>query len=110
MAYIVIPVLIFGIFFFLVGVIGLLRLPDAYSRMHATTKCDTLGAGLTLLAMALYYGLSANSVKLILLIVFIWLTNPTAAHAIARAAFRSDEAPVCEGTFGFDGSDGGMSP
>lgn len=110
MAFLIIPVLVLGIFFFLVGVTGLLRLPDAYSRMHATTKCDTLGAGLTLLAMVFYYGFSANSVKLLLLIVFIWLTNPTAAHVIARAAYRSDDAPVCEGTFSFDGSDGGVAP
>ncbi len=43
-----------GMFFFMIGVIGLLRLPDVYSRMHATTKCDTLGASAILMGLAIY--------------------------------------------------------
>jgi multicomponent Na+:H+ antiporter subunit G len=98
---IIIILLAAGIFFFLVGVAGLLRLPDVYCRMHATTKCDTLGAGLILLALVLHSGLSNASVKLIFMIIFIWLTNPTAAHVIARAAYRNNSA-VCEGSFDMD--------
>ncbi|MBS4022955.1 MAG: monovalent cation/H(+) antiporter subunit G [Dethiobacter sp.] len=110
MAFIIIPILTAGIFFFMIGVIGLLRLPDAYSRMHATTKCDTLGAGLILFALALYAlytGFPATSIKLILLIIFVWVTNPTSAHVIARAAYRSNDAPLCEGSFSMDKTEGG---
>ncbi|NLN06705.1 MAG: monovalent cation/H(+) antiporter subunit G [Firmicutes bacterium] len=87
MTVVIILLLAGGIFFFLVGVAGLLRLPDVFCRMHATTKCDTLGAGLLLLALALYAGFPSAAVKLLLLIVLIWIANPTAAHVIARAAY-----------------------
>ena len=107
MAVLIVISLVAGIFFFLIGVIGLLRFPDAYSRMHATTKCDTLGAGLILFALILYSGFSAASAKLFLLIVFIWLTNPTSAHVIARAAYRSNDVPYCEGSFSLDKTEGG---
>jgi multicomponent Na+:H+ antiporter subunit G len=75
-----------GLFFLFVGTLGLLRLPDVYCRLHATTKCDTLGAGLILLSLALQGG-AAVAVKLGIIIVFILITNPTAAHVIARAAY-----------------------
>jgi multicomponent Na+:H+ antiporter subunit G len=104
MTAIIIVLLVAGVFFFLVGVAGLLRLPDVYSRMHATTKCDTLGAGLILLALVLHSlntGLFNASVKLIIMILFIWITNPTAAHVIARAAYRN-KIPVCEGSYELD--------
>lgn len=77
-----------GLFFFLVGSIGLIRLPDAITRLHATTKADTLGAGFILLAFILREGVSFISVKLILIIVFVWLTNPTGAHLIGKIAFE----------------------
>ncbi len=83
---ITIVIFLLGLFFFGVGVIGLLRLPDVYTRLHATTKCDTLGAGLVLLAVILNQGFTMASVKLALMILFIWFTNPTAAHIIAKAA------------------------
>lgn len=90
-----------GVFFFVVGVAGLLRLPDVYCRLHATTKCDTLGAGLILFGLALHAGVSVDSVKLLLMIMFIWLTNPTASHIIAQAAYRN-KVPVAPGTFELD--------
>jgi len=108
MAVLVIPVLAVGLFFFLLGVIGMIRLPDAYCRMHATTKCDTLGSGLVLVALMLYDGLTPTSLKLFLLIVFIWLTNPTAAHVIARAAYRSGDVPFCVGSCSLDRTEGGQ--
>ena|SRR5690554_1159781 len=86
-----------GLFFFIVGVIGLLRMPDAYCRMHAATKCDTLGAGLMLCGLILYAGFSVTAVKLAFLILIIWITNPTAAHAVARAAYRK-QTETSEGT------------
>jgi len=75
-----------GVFFTLVAAVGLLRLPDVYTRTHAASKSDTLGAALTLAAVALTFGADLSSVKAALLLVFMFITNPTAAHAIARAA------------------------
>ncbi len=84
-------IMLIGLFFFAVGTVGLLRMPDIYTRMHATTKCDTLGVSLILGGIVLNIGLSWLSLKLILIIIFIWLTNPTAAHAIGRAAYDTHE-------------------
>ena len=95
---IVVLLLLIGLFFMLAGTIGFVRFPDFYSRMHATGKCDTLGEGLMLFALIIYEtgyeGLfkgdlqhaSFVSIKIILLILFILLANPTSTHAIAKAA------------------------
>ena len=83
--------ILIGLFFFCVGTLGLLRMPDVYTRMHATTKCDTLGVSLIMLGILTGYGISWLTLKLILIIIFIWLTTPTAAHAIARAAYDTHE-------------------
>jgi len=77
----------FGAFFLLVGSIGLIRLPDFYSRAHATGKSDTLGIMLIISGLVLYEGLTLNSVKLVLIIIFVALTNPTATNALTRAAY-----------------------
>ncbi len=81
-----------GLFFFSVGTVGLLRLPDSFTRMHATTKCDTLGVGLTLGALCIHAGLSFETAKLLLVIVFVWITNPTATHVIARTTYHAAKA------------------
>jgi len=78
-----------GLFFFAAGTLGLLRFPDVFTRMHATTKCDTLGAGLMLTGLMFFPGDIFLRLKLLLIIAFIWLTNPTAAHYIARGVYRS---------------------
>jgi multicomponent Na+:H+ antiporter subunit G len=82
-----------GIFLFVSGTLGLLRLPDFYTRMHATGKCDTLGALLVLLGLALYNGFNLVSAKIVIIVVFIFLANPTATHAIGRAALENRVAP-----------------
>lgn len=76
-----------GAFFMVAGTIGFVRFPDFYSRMHATGKCDTLGEGLMLIALIIYEGATFVSVKILFLIVFILLANPTSTHAIAKAAY-----------------------
>ncbi|MBU7046611.1 MAG: monovalent cation/H(+) antiporter subunit G [Theionarchaea archaeon] len=76
-----------GTFFLVVGAVGLIRLPDMFTRMHAATKCTTLGAMCTLLGVAIM--MESVAVKALLMIVFILLGNPTSAHAIARAAYKS---------------------
>ena len=81
----------FGVFFLLVGSIGLLRLPDFFARTHATGKADTLGIMLIisgLLIIELSQGLLINSEKLLIIIAFVGLTNPTATNALAKAAFK----------------------
>jgi multicomponent Na+:H+ antiporter subunit G len=78
-----------GTFLYAVGVLGLLRLPDALSRMHATTKSDTLAV--ILLFVGLSLGTRGLSVfTLILIIIFMWLTNPTAAHVIAKMHYLKE--------------------
>jgi len=77
-----------GAFFMFVGSLGLIRLPDFYSRTHATGKVDTLAIILVILGLVIYEGFSVNSAKLIIIITFVALTNPTATNALARAAYR----------------------
>ena len=85
--------LVIGLLFILSGVIGILRLPDFYTRLHAMGKCDTLGAALVLIALAIHAGPSLYSLKILLISVFIGLANPTATHALGRAAVRAGLAP-----------------
>jgi len=75
-----------GSFFILVGTVGLVRLPDFYTRLHAAGITDTLGAELVLIAMMLQAGFSLITVKLIIISMFIFFTSPTATHAVANAA------------------------
>lgn len=82
-----------GFAFVLAGVIGILRLPDFYSRLHAMGKCDTLGVALIVAALMVAQGASLVSLKLLFIVVFVWLANPTATHAIGRAAYRVGLTP-----------------
>lgn len=87
-----------GIFFTLVGSIGLLRFPDFYTRLHATGKCDTLGGGLIILGAMLYHFFQYSETllvpaKLVFLIFFIFIANPTATHAIMKAAYKTGLKP-----------------
>jgi len=83
--------IIVGVFFFFVGSLGLIRFPDALTRAHGAAKCDTLGAILILLGLILQTGFQFSTLKLVLVIVFLWITNPTATHAIARAILGTKE-------------------
>ncbi len=74
-----------GLFFFLVGTVGILRLPDVLTRAHSAAKCDTLGAVLSLTALIIMGGLTLTSIKILAIIIFIWITSPTATHLIADA-------------------------
>ncbi|MFO8116194.1 MAG: monovalent cation/H(+) antiporter subunit G [Halorubrum sp.] len=88
---------LFGLFFSFVSMTGVLRLPDLYSRAHTASQADTLGAGFGLAAVALVIGLEGTGFKTVLLLFFIFVTNPTAAHAITRAAFEEGIVPWTEG-------------
>ena len=85
--------LLAGVFFMLVGGVGLLRMPDFYTRMHAAGLIDTLGAGLVLLGLMMQGGWSLVTVKLLLILAFLWLTSPTASHALVRAALSDPSQP-----------------
>ena len=82
-----------GLFFTLVAAIGLIRMPDVYTRAHATSKTDTLGTVLTLAGLALVFQGAVPRVKLLLLAVFMLITSPTATHAITRAALDQGIEP-----------------
>ncbi|WP_254274029.1 monovalent cation/H(+) antiporter subunit G [Haloarcula marina] len=77
---------VLGAFFGGVAALGIVRLPDVYTRAHAASKSDTLGAVLAVGAAALALQTDLSTIKAVFLLTFMFLTNPTAAHAIARAA------------------------
>jgi multicomponent Na+:H+ antiporter subunit G len=82
-----------GVVFLLAGSIGLLRFPDFYARIHAAGVCDTTGTLLVVLGLAVWCGFSLDSLKILGVAVFIFLTSPTAAHAIARSAYLNRVLP-----------------
>lgn len=82
-----------GVFFTFVSAVGVVRLPDVFSRAHTASQADTLGAGFALAAVALALGWQGATVKTVLLLFFVFITNPTAAHAIARAAADTGVEP-----------------
>ena len=91
--------LIVGLVFFTGGTVGILRFPDFYSRLHPAGKLDTAGLTTTMAALALFtlFPFSAasvlTSVKLMLIVVFVFITSPTATHAIVDAGVRAGLAP-----------------
>ncbi len=85
--------IIAGCGFFLAGSIGLLRLPDFYCRLHATTKCDIVGAVFILAGVGLVSGAELDSVRIVALISLIAITSPTAGHALARAGWHAGYRP-----------------
>jgi multicomponent Na+:H+ antiporter subunit G len=88
-----IPFLLGGFFFFLAATVGLLRFPDFFCRLHATGKGDTLAVLLCLVGLSIYEGLTLTSLKIIFIAVFMFLAQPTATHAISRAALRCGLQP-----------------
>ena len=78
-----------GVLFDLLGCIGLVRLPDVYNRIQASTKCVVLGTTLSLLGAMVWLATTPVIIKGMLCILFLLITSATAAHAIARAAHRS---------------------
>ncbi len=86
--------LVSGGVFCIIGAIGMLRMPDFYTRMHAASVIETLGAGLLLIGMALQAGFTLVSVKLIMVGLLIFFVSPTATHALARAAMVRGLLPL----------------
>ena len=82
-----------GALFFLAGTLGLLRLPDFYSRVHAATKCDTVGAGAILLGLVIDVAPHPEALKILVLLLLVLLSSPTSGHALARAAHHTGLEP-----------------
>ena len=93
MSLLVVIFVLSGLFFLVVGAVGMLRFPDVYTRSHALGVTDTLGVGLILLGLALYQGLTSGTVKTLLILVLLYHINPVIAHATVRAALRSGLKP-----------------
>lgn len=91
--YLIVALVLVGVFFSFVAVVGIIRLPDLYTRAHATSKSDTLGTALSLGGVALLFGAEVGAIKTLFLLLFMFITNPTAAHAIARAAYDQGIEP-----------------
>lgn len=83
-----------GGFFCLVGGIGLLRMPDFYTRMHAASVAETLGAGLILLGLLLQAGFTLTGAKLAMIGLLVFFASPTASHALAKAAMSRGLRPM----------------
>ena len=83
-----------GAAFLVIGAIGLVRLPDFFTRIHATGVIDTLGAGLALIGLIILAGWTLPAVKLVLILGFMLLTGPTATHALAKAALHGRLDPL----------------
>lgn len=94
--------LVAGAFFNIAAGIGVLRLPDVFTRLHAAGMKDTMGSGFTLVGLAILGGFSLVTVKLIIVWALLWLTCSVATHSVARAAFLGGTEPIL--------ADGGRGP
>lgn len=92
----VVVLLLLGSVFLLVGSIGLARLPDFFTRLHAPTKASTLGIGGVLIASCLYFSVDQDglSVKELVITLFLFITAPITAHMLAKAALHQDSPPL----------------
>ena len=86
-----------GSFFLVVGAIGLVRMPDIFTRMHATSVSETLGVGFILGGLMIQGGFTLVTFKLVCLFILLFLTAPVASHAIARAAIADGVEPILDG-------------
>ena len=99
-----------GGFFLLIGSLGMIRLPDFWSRLHAASIIDSAGLGLILLGLILQAGFTFVTVKLFLIVIFSLITGPTASHAVANAAFVSGSKPLDMVEDQTDSAQGGDAP
>lgn len=86
-------ILSIGLFFMAVTAVGLLRLPDFFTRVHAVSKSETLGIALVLIGLTLHEGTTLVSLKLLLVLIFVGFANPVGAHVLTRAAIRTGLMP-----------------
>ena len=96
--------IVLGIGFMAIGSIGVIRLPDFYSRTHAASKTDTLGILLVISGLMVLEGFTINMGKLSFVLLFVALANPIGSHALARAAMDSGLKPLLFRKGELDGS------
>ena len=89
MTVLAIGLIVIGMFFLVVGSIGMLRLPHVFARAHALSLTDSLGAVFVLAGLAVYQGFTMNALKIMVVLVLVYLLNPVIAHATIRAAHRA---------------------
>ena len=82
-----------GLFFLIVAAIGVIRLPDVFSRSHAVSLTDSLGASLVLVGVAFHEGMSPSMLKILAVLALLYIQNPVIAHATVRAALRAGLKP-----------------
>lgn len=92
--YVAAALMVAGAVFSLLAAVGVLRLPDLYTRMHAASKAGVVGAGLVLLALAIESGEGSVGIRAVLGILFLLLTTPVSAHLLAKAAYRAGYRPT----------------
>jgi multicomponent Na+:H+ antiporter subunit G len=85
--------ILLGVFFVVVGSIGVLRMPDVFCRLHAAGMTDTMGAGFILLGLAFQAGFTLVLVRIVLIYAFLLFTSPISSHALARAALAGGVQP-----------------
>jgi multicomponent Na+:H+ antiporter subunit G len=88
--------IITGAIAIIVGLIGVFRMPDFFTRLHAASVIDTMGTMFILIGLMIYSGFNLVSVKLLLIMVFILITTPAAAHALAKSALHGGLEPELE--------------
>ena len=89
----------------LIGGLGLLRLPDVFARMHGAGMIDTLGLGAILVGLMIQAGFTLVTVKLVMIVVFVFFTSPMTTHALARACLNAGVKPLARDR----SADGGLS-
>ena len=85
--------LLAGSFFAITGAVGVIRMPDVFTRLHASGVTDTGGAGLILIGLMFQGGLTLVTVRLALILGFLWFSSPVSTYALARAALAGGEEP-----------------
>jgi multicomponent Na+:H+ antiporter subunit G len=88
--------LVAGSVFVVVGAVGLVRMPELYTRMHAASVIESLGAGLLIAGMLLQAGLTLVSAKLLFLFALLFVTGPVVTHALAQAALHEKIEPMLQ--------------
>jgi multicomponent Na+:H+ antiporter subunit G len=85
--------LLSGSFFAVVGALGVIRMPDLFTRLHAAGVTDTMGAGLILVGLMFQGGISLVTVKLFMILGFLWFSSPVSTYALSRATLASGQEP-----------------
>lgn len=98
MTMLVVFCIVLGLFFLGVAAVGMLRLPDAYTRAHALGVTDTLGASLVLIGLAFHQGLTLTAGRILIILVLLLFLNPVISHATVRAALRVGLKPWTKGS------------